>query len=311
MKVVSRAGNDRLAMVYIAEVESGGFIEFVESVQPPLSRTEKWVLIISTSLGCRVGCRFCDAGGYYKRTLTEKEIFSQIDYLVKRRFPENVIPVKKFKIQFARMGEPSFNYEVLKVLRRLRVIYDVPGLLPCISTIAPVGSEEFFARLFEIKKEFYPENFQLQFSIHTTDEELRDWLIPFKKWSLSDIGRYGSKFYNKGSRKITLNFALGDTFPVDPEVLLKYFEPDKFLLKITPVNPTFRALRNNLGSSFEKLARRVELLRQSGYETLLSIGEFEENLIGSNCGQYVTRYKNRALCDAYTYELEEINPDSS
>jgi 23S rRNA (adenine2503-C2)-methyltransferase len=33
-------------------------------------------------------------------------------------------------------------------------------------------------------------------------------------------------------------------------------------------------------------------MRSAGYDVILSIGEVEENRIGSNCGQYVTRHLN-------------------
>ena len=34
----------------------------------------------------------------------------------------------------------------------------------------------------------------------------------------------------------------------------------------------------------------VDDLRGRGYEVIVSIGELEENRIGSNCGQYLKRY---------------------
>jgi 23S rRNA (adenine2503-C2)-methyltransferase len=53
----------------------------------------------------------------------------------------------------------------------------------------------------------------------------------------------------------------------------------------------------------------VEALRQSGYEVILSIGEVEENAIGSNCGQYLRRHLNAAerLEDGYCYEVKPEN----
>ncbi|GAH48580.1 unnamed protein product, partial [marine sediment metagenome] len=34
----------------------------------------------------------------------------------------------------------------------------------------------------------------------------------------------------------------------------------------------------------------VGRFKEWGFEVILSIGEMEENRIGSNCGQYVTKY---------------------
>jgi len=308
MKIVAKAGREDIAVVYIAEMRGGKFIEFVESLQPPLTREKKWVLIISTLYGCPVSCRFCDAGVDYHGKLSKDEIISQIDYLVIKRFPNRKVPVEKFKIQFARMGEPSFNQSVLDVLDSLPDFYDAPGLMPCISTIAPKGVDGFFERLLEIKKKHYRYRFQLQFSIHTTDEELRDWLIPIQKWDFEKIVEYGEAFYDKDGRKITLNFSLADKMSIDSDVLLKHFSPDIFLIKITPVNPTYQANKNGLSSTLtsKKWNKMVDTLRSSGYEVILSIGELEENYIGSNCGQYVTTYQReeKIIEDAYTYELQ-------
>jgi len=293
MKIIAKVGTEAIAMAYIAEMNGGRLIEFTESLQPPIPREEKWILTVSTLYGCPVGCRFCDAGGYYQGKLFKDEIISQIDYLIKRRFPDAKVEVKKFKIQFARMGEPAFNQNVLNVLEELPQLYDAPGLMPSLSTIAPRGTDRFFQKLLEIKKKIYKERFQLQFSIHTTDPKLRDWLIPGGKWHLEKIAKYGESFYRKGDRKITLNFALADAMPISPNVLLRHFTPDKFLIKITPVNPTYQANKNKISSHIlpnKEDYSIINVLREVGYEVILSIGELAENDIGSNCGQHITNY---------------------
>lgn len=311
MKVIARTGREDIAVVYIAELEDGKLIEFVESVQPPIPREKKWVIIVSSLYGCPVGCPMCDAGEYYRGKLSADDIIAQIDYLVSRRFPDRKIPVGKFKIQFARMGEPAFNQHVLDVLQELPELYDAPGLLPTISTIAPRGSQKFFERLLHIKQRIYRERFQLQFSIHTTDARLRDWMIPAKKWSLGEIAEYGGEFYRKGERKITLNFALAEGMPVDGDLLLRHFDPDTFLVKITPVNPTCSARKHGISSQVIPDMERyeiVETLRAAGYEVILSIGELAENHIGSNCGQHITNYLNKreAVPGGYTYPLRKF-----
>jgi len=311
MKVIAKTGREDLATVYIAEFENKKRVEFVESIQPPLTREKKWVLIISSLFGCCINCQFCDAGGNYEGKLSKNELLAQIDYMVRNRYPDKIIPVEKFKIQFARMGEPSLNSNVLDVLSELPEIYDAPGLMPSISTVAPAGTDKFFEELLEIKNKLYKDKFQMQFSIHTTDLEKRAWLIPVKKWSFKAISDYGNDFYKEGEKKITLNFALADTMPVNPQELLKYFSPDKFLIKITPINPTFKALSNELTS--HKLLKNkdhelIQDLNKVGYDVILSIGELEENLIGSNCGQFLANYEQekKSLKESYNYQLQKI-----
>ena len=312
IKVHASAGNEDLAMVYIVETSPGNLVECVESVQPPLPREKKWVLLVSTMFGCPIGCLMCDAGGHYHGKPTSDEILAQIDFLVDKRFPDRIIPCEQFKIQFARMGEPSLNSQVLDVLQELPQRYQAPGLMPSISTVAPAGTERFFNRLLEIKQEYYTGgHFQFQVSLHTTDTELRDHFIPVKKWSFTQIAEYGERFFTPGDRKITLNFALAQGMPVDPAVLLSFFDPDKFLIKITPLNPTYRARENDLVSYVNPLSAGqkyeiIQALQEAGYQVILSIGETEENLIGSNCGQYLRTHLSSELPieDGYTYQVK-------
>jgi len=314
MKIVASSGRDDIAVVYIGKMRDEHFVEFVESVQPPVPREKKWVLVVSSLFGCPIGCSFCDAGITYKGKLSEEEIFSQIDFPIKKRFPSLNIPVEKFKVQFARVGEPSLNHAVIEVLSELPSRYEAPGLLPCLSTIAPAGSDSFFDKLLNVRKNIYEgKNFQLQFSIHTTDEKLRDKLIPVKKWSFKKISEYGEFFFKEGYRKITLNFALASNSPIEPSVLIRYFNPDKFLIKLTPINPTHNALKNKIYSfidskNTEKSEALVDKLKNAGYEVVTSIGILEENNIGSNCGQYLQTHlaANENLKDSYTYTVKNF-----
>jgi 23S rRNA (adenine2503-C2)-methyltransferase len=314
MKVFAVAGNDKVASVYMAEFAPGKAIEFVEAVQPPFTREEKWILMVSTLFGCPVGCQICDAGGTYHGKLNRDEILIQIDYMVHKHFPNRTIPSEKFKIQFARMGEPAFNPAVLEVLEALPQRYNAPGLMPSLSTIAPQGTNPFFERLIEVKDRLYSSgNFQFQFSVHTTDPAIRDQLIPVKKWDFVRMAEYGRRFRKPGDLKITLNFALAAGNPLDPAVLLEHFDPADYLIKITPINPTSQVQKNGLFSYVDPCQPSendtiVTALRQNGYQVIISIGEVEENLIGSNCGQYVLNYLKSEISipNGYTYEVQDL-----
>jgi 23S rRNA (adenine2503-C2)-methyltransferase len=311
MKVVAKTAHSDIATVFIAESGPGKYIEFVESTQPPLPRQDKWVLIVSSLYGCPVGCRFCDAGMFYQGKVSTEEILRQIDYLIELRYPDRIVPVSKFKIQFARMGEPALNAAVLEVLAALPGRYKAPGLLPTVSTMAPHGSDGFFQKLKKIKDALYPGRFQLQFSVHSTDEKQREWLIPARKWPLDKIAATGEEFFEPGDRKITLNFAVSDGLSVDPEALLVRFSPEVFFIKLTPVNPTGMAIQNRISSNLEHLEAVppiADCLREAGYEVLYSIGELEENKIGSNCGQHIMFYRNSSqqIEGSYTYRLQPV-----
>ncbi|MBD3179953.1 MAG: radical SAM protein [Candidatus Latescibacteria bacterium] len=308
MRVTGMAGRDDLATVYIAETADGKGVEFVESIQPPIPRERKWVIIISTLFGCPAGCLFCDAGRDYRGMLSPEQLFFQIDYPVRRRYGSLSVPADKFKVQFARMGEPAFNGNVLEVLEEMPSRYDAPGLLPAVSTIAPAGHVRFFRELLSIKERHYRGRFQLQFSIHSTDEAARDRLIPVPKWKLEEISDYGESFCREGDRKITLNFALAEGARVDPVLIRELFDPGKFMVKVTPVNPTRKAVENGIESMIGpegQGSRLLDRLKEYGFQVILSVGELEENAIGSNCGQYIGSGSG-AVDGSYSYSMNRL-----
>lgn len=311
MEVFKKTAYSDIATVYLARNKSGQCIEFVESTQPPFNRDQKWVLIISTLYGCPVKCSFCDAGGFYGGKLTLAELLYQVDYMIRLYHPDGIVKSEKLKIQFARMGEPSFNNAVLDLLDILPETYSLSQFIPSLSTIAPVGTDPFFERLINIKKKLYPDTFQLQFSIHSTDQDQRDQLIPVRKWDFLRISEYSRRFFNQDGKKITLNFAMSTDTILTPDILFQFFDPEIFIIKLTPVNPTRKARNNSINSLItknniaEKLAKAITAY---GYEVITSIGEWEENQIGSNCGQFVQSYLHgdEGNVDGYSYGLEDV-----
>ena len=354
LKLIGEMGRDDLATVFILENSRGKRLECVESLQPPLPRSEKWVLIISTLFGCPIGCRICDAGSTYSGKIPYDELLGQVDFLIGRRFPERTVGVKKFKIQFARMGEPLLNPAVFDLLESLPRLYEAPGLMPSFSTIAPRGCLRGLSRLKEIKDAWYGSGrFQLQFSIHSTDPAQRDEIIPAPKLSLRQISAFGGEFRESGDRLVTLNFALARGMHFDPAVMIDTFDPAHFLVKLTPVNPTFQAVRSSYrtvlgteetsirtagpawsppfeagcpptrddriidtaGKALDDLDHAVRHLKESGFEVLISVGELEENRIGSNCGQYVAAYEEMLSSsgwkrDVFPFLQRSYNPDN-
>jgi len=313
LEIIASTGNSSLALIYIGKMSGDRLVELGESIQPPKPREQKWVLLISTLFGCPVGCKICDAAGYYEGKLSKDEILDQIDFLIRKRYPSGEIPCKQFKIQFSRMGEPSLNPSMLDVLNELLQRYVAPGLVVSLSTVAPCGTQAFFECLHEIKQEKYSGgHFQLQFSIHTTSISMRDQLIPIRKWDFKEIAKYGERFYTAGDRKVALNFALTREMPVDADILLSYFDPAIFLIKITPLNPTYRARDSQLTTYLSPVSVGednpiVRKLRAAGYQVIVSIGEVEENYIGSNCGQCIRRHMQdrQSLRRGYTYAVQE------
>jgi 23S rRNA (adenine2503-C2)-methyltransferase len=302
MRIIEKSGDSTLASVYIAQFrdDPAMLVEFVDARDPDLPKEDKWVIIVSSQFGCPVACPMCDAGGEYFGNLTTDEIFAQIDHVVERENHER-LRSSKFKIQFARMGEPSLNPSVLEVLRELPIRYNAPGLIPCVATVAPRVAREWFDELLAIRSDIFKDKlFQLQLSINSTDEITRNRLMPIAKMDFRQLSDYCDTFFRGGPRKVALNFALSDVSNVEPKVIRNFFSPDSCCIKITPLNPTIMSQKEGLATAIdpahpERAGDLVDSFRTLGYDVILSIGDVRENHIGSNCGMSVRKFKNTII----------------
>ena len=73
--------------------------------------SEKWVATISTQKGCPMRCKFCDCPrfGFYGNATLEDLIY-EIQTILQS---ETIDHTERFNVHFARMGEPTFNLNVL------------------------------------------------------------------------------------------------------------------------------------------------------------------------------------------------------
>jgi 23S rRNA (adenine2503-C2)-methyltransferase len=266
-------------------------VECVFSRDPALPLEKKMVLVVSSQFGCPIRCTTCDAAQAYRGNLTAAEILSQIDWLLAHDAGPVAPRCRKLKIQFARMGEPSLNDAVLDVIASLPARLGLPGLMPCLATMAPRGREGWFERLLDIRRRVYPEgNFQLQFSLQSTSPRQRDALIPAEKWGLSAISAYAGRFGRPPGRKVTLNFAMARDVEIDPAVLASLFDPATCMVKLTPLNLTARATAQGLRSAFDDasepdVAALADAIRKAGFDCVVSVGLAVEGRSASSCGQ--------------------------
>ncbi len=314
MRILGRRDYPGLATLYAAQFghDRARVAEFVDTLEPGVPKNRKWVMQVSTQLGCVVGCRMCDAGALsYRGNLSADEILGQIRHIAARQSGLNIARHPKVKIHFSRMGEPSLNPAVLEALKSLAREFPYPGILPVISTVAPKSPAiaPFFEELISVKDEFFSSGrFQLQFSLHSLDETTRRRIVPIKKWALEEIAAYAERFLRRGDRKITLSFALSSEESLDPGILGALFSRDRFLIKITPVNPTQTALKNEAvhlwSEAPEPIRRCVMALEAAGFSTVTSPSLPEEISARTSCGQLWAKaleesaaltLKNRAL----------------
>ncbi|HPM76462.1 MAG TPA: radical SAM protein [bacterium] len=299
MRIVERNVMPDVATVYVACVrdEKKSLIEFVDGLDPTQPRENKWIINVSTQIGCPVNCLFCDAGGGFRGNLTADEMLAQVR-AVAAMHPALTPVCRKLKVHFARMGEPSLNDDVPVAIERLPRELPAPGLWCCVPTVAPAGRDNWFARLAEIRHRLYPGRFQLQLSVNSTDEAQRRRLMPIELLTMDRLATFDRDHFREGDRKIVLNFALAVDVTFSPRAVIERFDPACFAVKLTPLNPTAAGERHRLqtvlrADDSQIVDEAVQPLVAAGFETILSIGDERENRVGSNCGQSVRRYLAR------------------
>jgi 23S rRNA (adenine2503-C2)-methyltransferase len=199
------------------------------------SRSERWMVGISVMSGCPVRCKFCATGKLKKwRNLTAEEMVAQVDFIINRNGNNKPSGSMEFKINWTRMGEPFLNIEeVKKAMATISEKY--PNTHHYISTIGVKGADYSWIKA----------KTTLQFSVHSFDENYRNWLIPFKgKVKLEDMGNVETD----SSLKTTLNLTMAREEDFSIIEMQRIFHKDKFFVKISPINENDVSISNAMGS---------------------------------------------------------------
>jgi 23S rRNA (adenine2503-C2)-methyltransferase len=260
--------------------------------QTMLPLTEKWVITISTQYGCSMGCRFCDVPKVGPgRNATLDDLLDQIRAGLSLH-PE-IVMSDRLNIHFARMGEPSWNPKVIECVNR---IHDGLGEFnphPVVSTMMPKGNAKL-ARFIEdwmaVKNVVFRGNAGLQLSINSTSEAERNEMFSGSALSLHGIADIMAGYAPVG-RKITLNFALAG-YKIDPDVLLRYFDPARYLVKLTPMHRTAACsdagiVTGGVAEDYEPYAADESSLREAGYDVLVFMASEAEDRSRITCGNAI------------------------
>ena len=262
---------------------------------------EKWLLTVSTQKGCAFNCKFCDVAPLkFQGNLSFFEICDQVRLILE--CSPYVQKSKKVKIGFARMGEPALNiYNVLDAMVELPNISKEYGRmfkwLPCFNSILPrkCGNYDGFKVISEViavKESIYNGFLHFQISCNSTDEDIRKQLFNGADvLTIKEIINHINKF-RITNRTVTLNFIVMKDIPVDVDYLMDLgLNPEKFTVKLIPLNKTQNAQKHNLEtyanySNYEDLVRLSEKFQEHNIPVIYdAIAKCEE--AGLCCGQLV------------------------
>jgi len=257
-----------------------------------LPLTQKWVITISTQYGCEQRCTFCDVPRVpFNGNATKQDLIDQVRAGMSLH-PE-ITHSDRLNIHFARMGEPTWNPDVLAAARWMRT--ELPGFKvhPVVSTMMPGKNpwlDVFVGNWMDIKNNVYGGNAGLQISVNSTDDAERDVMFRGQAAPLSEIARIVNRYPPKG-RKITLNFAVAG-YTIDPSVLIRLFSPERYIIKLTPMHKTKTALMNGIETegdytTITPYKEDEERLKAAGYDVLVFVASVAEDLGRITCGNAI------------------------
>ena len=256
--------------------------------------SKKWVATISTQKGCPMKCKFCDVPRFgFKGNVSIEELAYQIETIIKN---EEVRHTERFNVHFARMGEPTWNENVLAFSIALKSLVNRLGLKadtvhPVVSTMLPKANKrlkQYILTWCSIKNDLYNGEAGLQFSINSTDEEQRKELFDGKSLSLAEISELAKELPMPKGRKYTLNFPVTAQTILDAKRLSELFDKDKFIVKITPIHETNSAIENGFevtGYADYDVYRKFEQpLLKEGWDVIVFVPSKEEDSDRITCG---------------------------
>lgn len=265
---------------------------------PLMPLTDKWVFSISTQYGCSMGCQFCDVPKVGPgKNATLHDLQQQV--LLGLKTHAEVRYSNRLNIHYARMGEPTWNPNVLDHARWMKEHIDPEfNVHPVLTTMMPAKNEWLKTMLhcwMRIKNRVYHGNAGLQLSINSTDEDERQKIFSRNALPLHEISAICDGMVPVG-RKITLNFPVCQ-WTVDPDVLLRYFDTERFLIKLTPMHITDASVKfghETAGdyTTLEPYEGLAKSLRDRGYDVLIFIASREEDFGFITCGNAALAVRN-------------------
>ena len=257
--------------------------------------TDKLVVTVSSQKGCPMNCNFCDCPKLgFKGNATLPELVTEIMSGVAL---SGIKHGKRLNVHYARMGEPTFNPNVItsaeyiaKMLGDENSDVTFDEYHPVVSTMMPKTNKnlkEFLHKWVETGFVYGGEDgFGLQFSINTLDEDDRNAMFRNRSMSLQEISEVIRELPMPKKRKYTLNFAVTSKSNLDVDLMNKYFDKEKCIVKITPIHETVEAVDEGyeIVKDFDVYEKFEQPLVDDGWDVIVFVPSKEEDADRITCG---------------------------
>lgn len=264
--------------------------------------TDKLVVTVSSQKGCPMKCNFCDCPKLgFNGNASLPELITEIMSGVAL---SGIKHGKRLNVHFARMGEPTFNTNVITAANIIALTVNGCGDVsfneyhPVVSTMMPKYNKNLKNFLSEwVKFGFIhggEDGYGLQFSINTLDENKRNEMFRNMSLSLEEIGKIIDELPMPKKRKYTLNFAVTSESNLDVDLMNKYFNKEKCIVKITPIHETIEAVNEGyeIVTNFDVYEKFEQPLVNDGWDVIVFVPSKEEDEDRITCGNALIAINN-------------------
>ncbi len=275
--VTEEAGEIGVTAKAVLATADGELVECVRVPVPTSTGELRATLCISSQVGCRMGCVFCETGSRgFTRNLTASEIVAQV---VTAR---SALGWECRNVVFMGMGEPLDNFD--EVARALRILTDNRGLRYAWErmTVCTSGEAQGIERL----RALGWKRLNLSISLNAADDETRSALMPVNR--RTDLAALASALAAYPQRR---GFALGVNYCLLPGIndsrehaqgVGEYLRRlGRAQLNLIPYNPGSAAIAR--APTAEETARFLAWLTEAGVETKVRAARGSSIMAG--CGQ--------------------------
>jgi 23S rRNA (adenine2503-C2)-methyltransferase len=194
-------------------------------------------LCLSSQVGCRMGCAFCETGKMgLLRSLSTREIISQFFQA------KHALKVDVRNVVFMGMGEPLDNYEA--VMRAIKVLTDPYGFGLGASHIT-LSTSGLVDKIYRLIDEADPA-ICLAVSINAPSDAIRNRLMPVNKhFDMQALKDAMEAYTRHPRRRILIEYVLirGKTDGLaDADALALYLQGLKVTVNLIPYNPQSRGV---------------------------------------------------------------------
>jgi 23S rRNA (adenine2503-C2)-methyltransferase len=258
---------------------------------------DRKTLCVSSQVGCALDCSFCSTGKQgFQRDLTTAEIIGQVWVANRSYFEENQDYDSRTRaltnVVMMGMGEPLLNFDAVVPAMDLMLEDYAYGLSKRRVTLSTSGIVPMMDKLSDVI------DVSLAVSLHATNDELRNELVPVnKKYPLKELMAACQRFLAKfqadgGRRKITMEYVMlagvndQANHAYEMVQLLKNV-PSK--INLIPFNPFPQAPYQC--SSRKQILAFQQILTEAGFVCTIRATRGDD--IDAACGQLVGQVQDR------------------